>query len=423
MAISYLFVGDDFTGSSDTLAAIAETGKKVRLFLDTPSPEAITAGSYDAIGIATDLRSLAPPAICARLESLAGFMTATAPRFIHYKVCSTFDSSPGTGNIGAAATALMASQKPYLTAIIGGQPSLKRYCAFGNLFAADLTGEVSRIDRHPVMSVHPSTPMAESDLRRHLDKQGFRDTQLLAWPALEDEQQLAGQLAQLAAQQKPVLLDALNQQHIHTIGRALRALPTEGAPILIIGASSVPEAIFGDADAGRQISTPPARDTTKPCLVIAGSRSASTVAQIAAASQFQTMAIGIADLASTEAIGALATRCASMMQDRGNLIAHLVPAEDYGLQGIELANRLAELTQAIFAAAAIGKLAIAGGDTSSIIIRRLGFDSLDLLQRMAPGVALCSGHSANPALENMTVMLKGGQVGGVTIFDQFAATA
>ena len=44
-----------------------------------------------------------------------------------------------------------------------GAPQLKRYTAFGHLFAG-YQGQTYRIDRHPVMSRHPVTPMDEADL-------------------------------------------------------------------------------------------------------------------------------------------------------------------------------------------------------------------------------------------------------------------
>ncbi len=54
--------------------------------------------------------------------------------------------------------------------LIVGAPQLKRYTAFGHLFAA-YQGQVYRIDRHPVMCRHPVTPMDEADLAVHLAKQ------------------------------------------------------------------------------------------------------------------------------------------------------------------------------------------------------------------------------------------------------------
>jgi uncharacterized protein YgbK (DUF1537 family) len=71
--------------------------------------------------------------------------------------------------------------------------------------------------------------------------------------------------------------------------------------------------------------------------------------------------------------------------------------------------------------AEIGMLGVAGGDTSSIVVRRLGFESLSFERRFDPGVAVCRARSARPDRDGMRVLLKGGQVGKPDIFDRFAS--
>ena len=68
--------------------------------------------------------------------------------------------------------------------IVGGQPNIGRYCAFGNLFAAaEAGGPVLRIDRHP-MARHPVTPMTESDLRLHFARLGLAGVVSVPYPGL-----------------------------------------------------------------------------------------------------------------------------------------------------------------------------------------------------------------------------------------------
>lgn len=62
--------------------------------------------------------------------------------------------------------------------MIVGTPRLRRYQVFGNLFAS-VDGVGHRLDRHPTMSRHPVTPMAEADLRRHLAAQTTRRIELI----------------------------------------------------------------------------------------------------------------------------------------------------------------------------------------------------------------------------------------------------
>ena len=91
-------------------------------------------------------------------------------RFCHYKVCSTFDSSPACGSIGRAIEIGARVFGQAMVPLMVGAPQLKRYTFAGHLFAG-YQGETYRIDRHPVMSRHPVTPMDEAILRLHLARQ------------------------------------------------------------------------------------------------------------------------------------------------------------------------------------------------------------------------------------------------------------
>ena len=176
--------GDDLTGATDTLSALAAAGRKAVLFLDPPSAEETAPlGALDAIGIAGATRSMTRAAIADALAPVGPFFAGIGVGVLHYKCCSTFDSAPETGNLATAVAALGPSFPNPLRPIVGGQPNLGRYCLFGNLFArAGAGGEVLRLDRHP-MSRHPVTPMTEADLRRHLAAQGFGAIAALAYPA------------------------------------------------------------------------------------------------------------------------------------------------------------------------------------------------------------------------------------------------
>lgn len=85
-----------------------------------------------------------------------------------------------------------------------------------------------------------------------------------------------------------------------------------------------------------------------------------------------------------------------------------------------LAGRSAALVDAVLRAAPVKRLAVAGGDTSSRIARKLGIWGLAHHARIAPGVSLCRTRSEDPARDGMLVMLKGGQMGDVGLFDRFA---
>ncbi|WP_239644965.1 four-carbon acid sugar kinase family protein, partial [Comamonas sp. B-9] len=98
-----VWYGDDFTGATDTLATVAQAGLRSLLFLDVPTEaQRAQAGPLQAIGIAGAARSLPPAVMAEVLAPVAQFMAASGAPLLHYKCCSTFDSAPHVGSIGAA---------------------------------------------------------------------------------------------------------------------------------------------------------------------------------------------------------------------------------------------------------------------------------------------------------------------------------
>lgn len=418
----YVFIGDDFTGASDTLATLAEAGIAARLCVEGPSlsrlPETPRGqGAFPAVGIATDFRACAPSIVEPRLRALMPLVRARQPRFVHYKICSTFDSAPHVGNVGAAVAVLEEELSPALTVILGGQPSLQRFCLFGTLFARAPDGAVHRIDRHPVMSRHPVTPMGEADLRRHLAAQGLGDLALLARPELADAAANLSAMAEGGGRR--VLVDAVDDTDIEMLGLALSLLETHGRPLLLVGASGVAEAVAGKA-AGTGSGASALGPVAGSRLALAGSRSAATAAQVAAATRYTRLVLRASDIAG-EGREIFAARCAQMLAAGTNVLAHLDPEADYGLAPDALSESLAELAARILALHPVGALAVAGGDTSGAVVRRLGFDSLSFEARAGSGVAVCRGHAPGTPLEGMRLLLKGGQVGPLDLFDRFAA--
>ena len=229
---------------------------------------------------------LATARLSRRLQKMRAARRITP--LLHYKCCSTFDSSPEIGSLGAAMRILKPHVKNAFVPVVGGQPNLDRCCAFGNLFAgAGHGGDIFRLDRHPTMSVHPSTPMGEADLRLHLHAQGIERIGLVDWRKLGADAG-SGELDTLidAAGNEAVLFDVLDEQHLGRIGEVIwRRAARE--PLLAVGASSMAQAIIahwrriGLAPArGPQI---PAQPATGPVLVLAGSQSPVTARQMALA--------------------------------------------------------------------------------------------------------------------------------------------
>lgn len=417
-----VFIGDDFTGASDTLASWARSGVRVKLFLE--ADEALRASEgLDVIGIATELRGLSADRIRTRTLEIAGAVRRLKPRFVHYKVCSTFDSGPEIGSIGAAVSALENGLDPGLTLVLGGQPSLARYCVFGNLFARAADGQVYRIDRHPVMRRHPVTPMTEADLAVHLAAQGLEGLQSVAISQLADgpDKLLERLRAGMVDGSPRFLLDAASTADIVAIGEVLGRI-ADDRPVLLVGASSVAEALVSSR--AKSVTPLPAssiRQRERACLVVAGSRSSVTEMQVTAATCFDKIVLSPETLRDPINFKNAVARVSNGLMEGRNILAHTVPGADYMIDSAALTHYLVELVATVTPHPAIGGIGVAGGDTSSAICQRLGFSSLEFSSDIDPGVSLSIGHHSDPAFDGMRLMLKGGQMGQPDLLDRFAA--
>ena len=434
--------GDDFTGATDTLAEVARAGWRGLLFMSVPTPARLAAaGPLDAIGIAGAARGMTPARMETELHEAGRFLAGTGARVLHYKCCSTFDSAPHVGSIGKAVQVLRHYAPHPLVPIVGGQPSIGRYCSFAHLFArAGAAPEIHRIDRHPVMSRHPVTPMHEPDLRRHLDAQGLHGVMSLPHISYPDPGRAGGAAGLdpwidrlLSEAAGPLLLDVTEEHHLAPLGRLMWRAAAQ-APLLAVGASSVQQALARAiaADPGLIPTPPQARQAltglapaTDPVLMLAGSLSPVTARQIEAARHYQRLSVDASRLAedSAYALQCAMDATAILAAGRHALVHTLAPAQPPSAEQTEATARATgKLLAAIVRACAIGgqglrRIGIAGGDTSSQAVLALGLWGLSFHSVLAPGVAVSVGHSDDPITDGIELMLKGGQMGGEGLFD------
>ncbi|WP_187774703.1 four-carbon acid sugar kinase family protein [Billgrantia pellis] len=401
---NYIFIADDFTGATDTLATLARAGLAVRLFLDVPHPDEVEG--LDAFGIASEARALGNAENAALMEEIARKLAPHRPGIVHLKICSTFDSSPETGNFVRAMEILGRALGMRSGAILGGQPSLGRYCLFGHLFARAADGTVYRIDRHPIMKAHPVTPMNESDLARHVAALGGKPPRLVDRVALHHQDDMR------LAEDGVTLFDAIDDRDIARVGAYLQA----NAPILCAGASSVAEAVVGDGPR----HSPEQVEADGPVLAFVGSRSSVSADQVRRASAYRVIALAPSSLmASCHVEEIAAAPCAALR--RGENVMICLDASASSGTPRELAQRSAALIHTVVRAARVGALAIAGGDTSSAIIRALRPCSIAHCGDIDPGVSLCMANFGSD--RPLPIVLKGGQVGRPDLFDHLANEA
>ena len=422
----YGWYGDDFTGATDTLATLAERDVRALLFLRIPTSEQLAAaGPLDAIGIAGATRSMAPDAMAKELAAVGRFFADQAVGILHYKCCSTFDSAVHVGSIGAAVRALRPHfANPFLP-IVGGQPNLGRYCLFGTLFAAAGSGgPVHRIDRHPTMNVHPVTPMAEADLRRHLAAQGLERIELVDYRGYEGTDAENGLMAGLAADRDAVLLDVSRTGDLAVIGRLLRQQMNNG-PMLAIGPSSVAQALVTSWPSAQQTAAAPDASAPRPgpVLALVGSLSPVTRAQVEASTAYERIGIDTASLLSEPAYSLALEQEAHARLAAGQHVMLVTdrPSQAPGnMENVALAT--GRLLSSIMAAVAIRRLVVAGGDTSSLAVKSLDIWGLSYRAAPVPGAPLCRTHSDDPRLDGLDIVLKGGQMGPVGFFDAVAVS-
>jgi uncharacterized protein YgbK (DUF1537 family) len=430
------YYGDDLTGSTDVMEALASNGVDTVLFMDVPD-DALKQ-RFDqcrAIGLAGTSRSETPDWMDAHLTPAFQWLKSLDADICHYKVCSTFDSSPQVGNIGKAIEIGKAMfGQPYVPVLVGA-PQLKRYTAFGHLFAA-YQGEVYRIDRHPVMSRHPVTPMAEADLRLHLSAQtalktGLADLSMLA--AANADERVDTLCRDFDGM---VLFDVDSLESQSHAGRQLWRLRREGG-WFVTGSSGVEYALLTawDRDGltqGRR--TFPLPGKADRIAVVSGSVSPTTERQIRHATQngFTGINLDPLELLGENGNAALERAIASGLESlkRGESVilnTALGPSADRGgdidrIPGSRhrLGRMLGTILRRLVEEQHLTRAVIAGGDTSSHALRELHVQALTTLLPLpqTPGSPLCTAHGIYAATNGLQIALKGGQVGSDGYFAQ-----
>jgi uncharacterized protein YgbK (DUF1537 family) len=418
MTLRYAFYGDDFTGSTDVLEQLAEGGVPAVLFLRTPD-DALRARFADvqAIGIAGDSRSRAPAWMAEHLPPV--YRALGAAPIVHYKTCSTFDSSPHTGSIGRAMEIGLAAFGGR-AAIVIGAPHLRRYVAFGNLFAA-AGADVYRIDRHPTMARHPVTPMHEADLIRHLAAQ--TDTHIGSVPLDRIEAGEAG-AAFDAADAPAVLFDGVSMRDLAATGEVLLSRGVRFA----VGSSGVTRALVLAWQAAGFIDAPqapPCAASLDRLLVVSGSCSPVTARQIARgiADGYVPARADVAALLRGEAAeeDRLVAASVTALDAGGRAVIHSAEGplgETAAAAGDRLGAALGRIARAVIGRTRMRRVLFAGGDTSSHGVAQLGIDALTWAAPIERGAPLVRAHAADPAIDGLELVLKGGQIGGEAFFER-----
>lgn len=431
------FYGDDFTGSADAMEALALNGVRTVLFLSPPSPELLQAKfpEVEAVGVAGASRAMTPAQMEATLPAIFSQLQRLKARLFHYKICSTFDSSPQIGSIGNAFEIGQRVFASTFVPLLVGAPVLKRYCVFGNLFAT-VGNETFRLDRHPMMSQHSVTPMDEGDLRLHLGRQTEASVALfdllhLSGAAEEVNKRFA---VLLATQPDVVLFDALDEARLATAGRLI----WQSDARFVIGSSGVEYALAAHWQRPRVVYS--SAGAVEQLIVMAGSCAAATLAQIewAEAHGYASLRLDaslLADETTADAERArlqqaaleilAAGRSVVLYSARGPHDPAMQASSDslrqHGVDDLTVRERLGKqqglMLRELLLSSGLRRVCVAGGDTSSHAISQLGIYALELRTPLVPGQPLNRAYSDDARLDGLEIALKGGQHGRADHFE------
>jgi 3-oxoisoapionate kinase len=445
------FYGDDFTGSTDAMESLARAGVRTILFLKPPSPE-VLAGFTDvgAIGLAGDSRAMTPEDMEQTLPGAFSQLKDLGAPLFHYKVCSTFDSSPEIGSIGRATDLgqqIFAS--PFVPLLVGA-PELGRYTVFGNHFArSGVDSKTYRLDQHAPMRDHPVTPMRESDLRLHLSQQTAKTIELFDILQLEGHKADTEERLKAVLESGPeiVLFDVLYDDQLSTLGELIWNQASRETPLFVVGSSGVESALTAHWRATGELAEPQEFESAgevEQLVAVSGSCSPVTDGQIERAIQhgFVDVPLDPAWLVDPEGVEKESEAAVEKMIDgisKGNsVIAHTCRGpqdprreatgkrlEALGYKGLAaklkggriLAETTGSILQAVLERADVQRVAVAGGDTSSYIASQLDIRAVEMIAPAAPGAPLCRVYSEEGTLEGMEIVFKGGQMGGQDFFE------
>lgn len=393
-------IADDFTGATDLAIALRERGLRTAVVIgESPLPP-----DYDAVVVALKTRT-APVASAVRdSRAAAERLVAAGAERLYVKYCSTFDSTD-QGNIGPVLDAVVGMTGVDRTIVVPAFPANGRTVREGNLFVHGTLLE------HSSMRHHPLTPMTRSRLRDILAPQ----TDAALTEIDLDTVRAGADTLRGAIDDAPpsyLIIDAESEDDLAVIAAASRHLP-----VLSGGA-----ALAAHLDA-------PGRDTVTPLaavgpgrLVVCGSASAATRAQIADAiargAAARQVDLGAAVSDPDVEIAALVAWVRSLPPTALPLIASVVEVADIRRDASATAHAVERVLSAVVAelvaAGDVHRVVVAGGETSGAVVQALGISTLEIGDRLAPGVCWSAGATASG--DSVALVLKSGNFGGADLF-------
>lgn len=413
-------IADDFTGATDLANNLVRGGMRCLQVIGVPSQE-VDLNNIDAVVVA--LKSRSCPADEAVADSLAAleWLRQQGARQLCFKYCSTFDSTD-QGNIGPVADALLEALGANQTVMVPAFPVNGRTVYQGHLFVGD------RLLNDCGMQHHPLNPMQDADLVRVLSRQtphpvGLANRAMLAQGA----DATRAHLSTLAEQGvRHVICDTLDEQDLDVLADATVLMP------LVTGGSGLGQALPAQyrKQGWLETITQPGRlaPASGSALVLSGSCSRATLAQVAdfldkhpdGGFALDPLSLSEGDKQQEQALVFARERLSS--NSPVLIYASADPDKVCAAQqalGVARAGALVEETMSQLAVAlvneGVGRLLVAGGETSGAVVSALGITTLRIGEQIDPGVPWTQAPLAGREAP-LSLALKSGNFGGVDFF-------
>lgn len=434
--------GDDFTGAAAVMEVLTFSGLPSMLFLEPPTPQQLAQHQgLKGIGVASTARAHSPEWMSDELPRVFSTLEALKPELIHYKICTTLDSSPSTGSIGRVLEIAVNSFNPRVIPILVAAPQMQRYQIFGHLFAG-VGDQVYRLDRHPVMARHPVTPMDESDVARHIAKQ----TELIEVSALKHDALSIGNELMTAydspsdSKVSAITLDSWDDASETKAGRLIWENRRHNR--FVVGSQGVEFALVRHwQETGVLPIQPPVGSVGRASqmVTISGSVSPTTADQIAwslengfAGITFDaTKACGEQSCLEAEESRVVSAALIALSKGEDPLIYTASGPDDLAVKRFykalertgsdsKVTNRkigeaLGRVLRNILQETEVRRVVVSGGDTSGYATQQLGIFALTALAPTIPGASIFRAHAEN-SMDGLEIALKGGQMGSPDYF-------
>jgi len=418
MTLALGCIADDYTGASDLANALSGNGLRVVQTIGLPDA-GLALPEVDAVVVALKSRSIEAGEAVRLSRAAQAWLAARGAGHILFKICSTFDSTDA-GNIGPVTDALREATGGGITLVNPGFPGTGRRVFQGHLFVHE-----ELLSESPLKD-HPLNPMHDANLVRVLARQSAAPVGLVPLQVVAQGAEAVRQaLHALAAEGKgSAIVDAVNDGDFEVLGAVALDQPVStGASGLGIGlARALARRGQGAARADAEWDAlPPGKDHA---AILAGSCSKATLGQIAeAARTMPVLHLDIEALAGGQDVVATALAWARPKLRNGPVLiaSSRPPAEVADLQkrlgGTALGARIEAALAAIaegLTQAGLGRLVVAGGETSGSVVNRLGLQAFRIGAEIAPGVPALGVIGTHHA--GLRIALKSGNFGGPDFF-------